>query len=42
MSWFEEEHAIEVDFSDHKDMFFNINTRGDIEHAEVYLNSKSK
>ncbi|MDX2426337.1 MAG: molybdenum cofactor guanylyltransferase MobA [Cycloclasticus sp.] len=42
MSWFKEEHALEVGFSDHKDMFFNINTRGDIEQAEVYLNSQYK
>ncbi|MBQ0841297.1 MAG: molybdenum cofactor guanylyltransferase [Gammaproteobacteria bacterium] len=42
MLWFKEEQALEVDFSDHKDMFFNINTPGDIEQAEVYLNSQYK
>jgi len=40
ITWYKEEGAIEVDYSDVKDSFININTMGDIEMAEKKLINK--
>lgn len=37
MTWFKQEHCIEVDFSDHKKDFFNINSPADLLHAESLI-----
>ena len=37
MTWFKQEHCVEVDFSDLKNDFFNINSPADLQRAQLRL-----
>lgn len=37
ITWFKEQNAIEVDFSDYKELFTNVNTPSDLKQTEQHL-----